>query len=200
MADSVLEFLNANFASKKSGLVYEFFSYHTTKNTTSGTDALSVEVRRSVSMAVDLFAAPRLSANRTVLTKDSFASAPITDADMAQFRIGSHYLPNTPSAGIVELYAQYLYWMNKLRDEHTTGVKHANFVGSDGATINYGAGKYCSTLQRNAILDLSGIAINNSMTLAIEATMGSTTGRETSIFLRHLRRAVLFLESAVLET
>jgi len=203
MADSVLEFLNADFASKKSGLVYEYFSYHTTKTTTSDTN-LDVEVRRSVSMAVDLFACTRLSTNKTLLGLDSFASYLVDKDDRVQFRIGSHYLPNAPSEGIVELYAQYLYYANLLRDEKVSGITYGEFLGrltnTPGADVNYGSGKFCTTLQRNAILDLSGIAINNSMTLAIEATLGVAASRNVSLFLRHLRRAVLFLESSQLET
>jgi len=203
MADSVLEFLNADFASKKSGLVYEYFSYHTTKTTTADTN-LDVEVRRSVSMAVDLFACTRLAANKSLLTHDSFASYPISDSDRIQFRIGSHYLPNAPSEGIVELYAQYLYYANLLRDNKVSGLTYSEFLGalgiSAGTSVNHGDGKFCTTLQRNAILDLSGIAINNSMTLAIEGTLGVAASRNVSLFLRHLRRAVLFLESSQLET
>jgi hypothetical protein len=203
MADTVLEFLNAEFASKDTGLVYEYFSYHTTKTTVQSSD-LNVEIRRSVSMALDAYCVTRDPARKSTLLADSFASLPITDTDRSQWRIGSHYLPNVPSEGTVEHFAQMLYYLNMLRDEKQTGTTPDRFVGDNSAPttslMNYGEGKFTTTLQRNNILDLSGIAINNSMTLAIDAFLSAGGTRDVSVFLRHLRRAVLFLESAVLET
>jgi hypothetical protein len=38
------------------------------------------------------------------------------------------------------------------------------------------------------------------MTLAVETKFGVTVDRQVSIFMRSLRRAVLFIESVVLET
>lgn len=190
MADSVLEFLNAEFASKETGLVYEYTSYHTTKATTA-TDALDIEVRRSVSMALDAFCVTKLTANK-LPGLDSFASYPVEADDTTQWRIGTHYIPNKPSVGTVEHYAQCLYWGSKLRHDMDAGIDYGQFIA--------GAGKFCATLQRNAILDLSGIAINNSMTLAIEGTLQTPAAREVAVFLRHLRRAVCFLESVQLET
>lgn len=203
LADSVLEYLNANFASKKTGLVYEYFSYHNTKTQTSDT-ALNVEVRSSVSMAVDAFMVSRSSVSPSLVV-DSLASLPIVSSDRSQWRIGSHYLPNQPIQGEAEHFAQTLYWQNKLRSEREDGMDWQGFVGvlsgiAPSANVGSGIGKFPVVLSRNNILDLSGIAINNSMTLAVEATLGSGGNRSVSVFLRHLRRAILFLESVTLET
>ncbi len=209
MVDSVLEFLNAEFAAKKTGLVYEFFSWHTTRSTSTSSN-VDIEVRRSVSMAVDVFATVCLGAKRTDIAADSFQSVAVDEKDNSQWRIGSHYLPNTPSVGVVEHFAQMVYWANRLRGDKGLGDKYDEFKGGGaadpGVSWEYGTGKYCATLQRNNIFDLSGVAINNSQTLAINASLqnggGAGAGESTDIyvFLRHLRRAINFLESSVLET
>jgi len=209
MVDSVLEFLNAEFAAKKTGLVYEFFSWHTTRST-STSSSIDIEVRRSVSMAVDVFATVCVGANRSKIDTDSFHSVEVDEKDNSQWRIGSHYLPNSPSEGVVEHFAQLIYWANRLRGEKGLGDKYDEFKGggadSAGVSWKYGTGKYCATLQRNNIFDLSGVAINNSSTLAINANLtnggSAAAGGSTDVyvFLRHLRRAINFLESSVLET
>ena len=200
LSDSVLEYLNANFASKKTGLVYEYFSYHNTKTQTSDT-SLNVEVRSSVSMAVDAFMVSRSSTTPS-LEFDSLASLPIASGDRSQWRIGSHYLPNQPIVGETEHFAQMLYYQNKLRSEREDGCDFYQFVGVGAAAsdVGSGVGKYPVVLSRNNILDLSGIAINNSLTLAVEANLAAGGARSVSVFLRHLRRAILFLESAILES
>lgn len=202
MADSVLEFLNAEFASKETGLVYEYMSWNTT-STTNTTSDLNVEVRRSVSMAIDAFCVTLDNSKKLALGTDSLASEPIDEGDYSQWRIGSHYLPNTRIEGVVEHYAQYLYWANKLRNEKETAVGFYHFKGDDTVTlptsVNHGMGKFCVTLQRNNILDLSGVAINNSMTLSIDGNLAAGGTRDIHVFLRHLRRSICFLESTILE-
>jgi hypothetical protein len=201
MSDSVLEYLNANFASEKSGLVYEYFSWHNTKTQSSDT-SLNVEVRSSVSMATDAFMVTRDSTADTVLN-DSFRSEVLAEGDRSQWRIGSHYLPNAPINGRVEHYAQMLYWQDKLRHMIQDGCNFSEFVGRDPVStqnVGSGTGKFPVVLSRNNVLDLSGVSINNSMTLAAEVTLAAGGSRDISVFLRSLRRAILFIESVVLET
>ena len=207
MADSVLNYLNDEYAGKKDGLVYEYFSYHTTKTTINSSD-LNVEIRRSVSLAMDAFAVTRSQLHKTTLLADSFASLPMSSEDYSQWRIGSHYLPNDKIRGVIEHYAQMLYWKKMLRDDKITGTDAHNFTGYEPPAptiptpiaMNYGDGKFCTTLEQSNILDLSGIAINNSMTLALDAYLDAAGSRDVSVFLRHVRRAVCFLESIILTT
>ena len=201
MADSVLSFLNKEFASKKNGLVYEFYNIHTT-TTSLATQALNVEVRKSVSLAIDAFCVTRLAADN-VIGRDSFASAVSHDDDISQWMIGSLFLPSKPSTGTIEHYTQMLYYKNKLRMDKACGTSYHEFRGGLPSVndLNYGQAIFPVTLQRNNILDLSGIAINNSQTLSIDATLGTASVSKTvQIFMRSVRRAVLFLENLTLET
>jgi len=194
MLDSVLAYINQKFASKKTGLVYEWFSYDTTKTKASGT-SLNVEVRASVNLAVDGFVATRQDAAHTIAS-DSLASLPISDADTSQWRIGSHYLPNAPIQGQVEHFTQTLYYNNRLRDMVPDGCDYLDFIGVIAAAsqVGSGAGKYPVVLSRNNILEMSGWAINNSMTLAADLTFADLGKRDITVFLRHVRRGILFLE------
>jgi len=82
-------------------------------------------------------------------------------------------------------------------------VGYADFVGEDQGDVdkrpNIGMGMFPAVLQRNNILDLSGIAINNSSTLSCDASLEAVVDRDADIFMRSLRRAVLFLETVQLE-
>lgn len=199
MMDSVLAYINGKFAAKKTGLVYEWTSYDTTKTKASGT-SLNVEVRASVSLAIDGYAATRQDAVHTI-NSDSLCSLPISDVDTSQWRIGSHYLPSAPIAGQCEHFAQTLYYNNRLRNMVPDGCDFLDYVGVIAAAtqVGSGSGKYPVVLSRNNILELSGWAINNSMTLAADLTFADLGNRDVSVFLRHLRRAILFLESVQLE-
>ncbi len=157
--------------------------------------SVAIEVARAVSMALDAQLVTTIvgagDANEGKL--DSFASIAMDEKDSTQWRIGSHYLPNSSINGRAEHYAQFTYWLNALRSGKGTGVDYAQFIA--------GAGQFCMTLQRNAILDQSGMALNNSSTLQINGTLGAVpVPRVAYVFLRHLRRAVCFLESVQLET
>ena len=208
MQDSVLAFLNENFASKENGLVYEFPSWHTNRSTTASGNQVSIEVRRSCSMAVDACLISRSATNTTLITKDSFASVPAAENDHYQWRYGSNFFPNTPVDSIVQSYQQMLYWCDKMRHEKSTSVTLEKFTGksvdgnNDDLAVTYGRAVYPVVLQRNNILDQSGVMINNTMTLAIEATLNGdvqgVSGRQNTIFTRHIRRVVLFLENCLL--
>jgi hypothetical protein len=200
MMDSVLAYINQSFASQKSGLVYEYFSYQNTKTQVLGATTLNLEVRATVAQAVSAYLVSRDSEADTIAS-DSFASLPISDADRSQWRIGSHYLPNAPIAGQIEHYTQSLYFNDRLRTMVPDGCDYLDFVGvaAAGGTVGSGAGKFPVVLSRNNIMELSGWAINNSMTLAADLTIASGGNRNVSVFLRHLRRAICFLESVQLE-
>jgi hypothetical protein len=203
MSDPILAYLNTTFASHKQGLVYEFPSYHTTR-TTLTTSSVDIEVRKAVTHALDVCAIMCKTADRTLATVDSFNSIVLTDADSVQWRIGSHYLPSSPTDGVVENYAEMLYRSRMLRESTDGGLRLTDFKGTGASSpgvawpIRYGM--FCMSLQRNAILDLSGLAINNSTTLSINGTVTNADSSNAFVFLRHVRRAVCFMESLTLET
>jgi len=203
MSDDVLEYLNSAFASRETGLVYEYSSFHTTRQNLGAAANADVEVRRSVSMALDAFAVVR-DTDDAKADRDSFASTPMPAGSTSQWRIGSHYLPSIPIAGPVEHYAQSVYLYNKLRREQTQGPTYLEFLGAQVPTtatnMNYGMSIYPAVLSRNAVIELSGLAINNSMTLSAQITGLAGVDKNVVIFLRHLRRLVCFLESSVVET
>jgi len=194
MTDNVLGYLNQEFADKGVGLVYEYTAFNTIK-TTMDTSSLSVKIGSSVSMALDvqMLVCPTAADVADDAARNSFESLPMTALDETQWRIGSLYMPAAPTSGVAEHFAQYCYWLNSLRDGKPVGVKFTPF------DTEYS--QYCMTLQRNAILEKSGMALNNSKALFVEGTLdGLNTGHDVYIYLRHLRRAVCFLNTVQLET
>ena len=201
MDTAILEFVNAEYASSKDGLIYEYFSYNAAKSTNVGT-AISIEFNQSSSQTVDAMVVQTLTAAASVAT-DSLMSAVLPAGVASQWRIGSHYMPNQLTKGPVEHYAQYLYYLNFLRENKEVGVQYGQFVGrADNAPVDswgVGKGAFAQTFQRSNMVEVSGMAVNMNSSLGFLAE-NVTANCDVFIFVRHLRRAVLFLQSMTLET
>lgn len=196
LADSVQAYLNQEWASTPDGLVYEFKSYNTSTASLAST-SVSVEVRRACSMALSAFAVVRH--DNAGGTQDAFRSVAVADSDIAQWRIGSTYLPSQSLTTIPKHYAQMLYWQSKLRHEVPSGVAYNDFIDVTDAHSNFG--KYCVVLNRSNVLDLAGQSLNNSSTLSFNGTVSNAVaGDLVTVFMCHLRRAICFIENIVLET
>ena len=186
--DSVLSMLNERYASK-SGLVQEFYTYYGDSRTMLGT--ANIEVRRAVSQAVDCLLVTDLVSNISSKNENSYASTPVGDGDTSQWRIGSQYTTNAPVKGIIEHYAQSLYYAQALR-----GCKDVAYDYNDFATD---LGSYPGIMARNNVIAGSGVAINNSMTLSVDLKLDNVDNKNVYTFLRHARRAVCFLENIKIE-
>ena len=201
MEDTVLEYINSEYASKNTGLIYEYFSYNSAKSSTVGTN-INIEFNQTSSQTVDALVCTPLTAEATNPAANSFRSAVMLDAARSQFAIGSHYMPNHPTSSIVEHYAQYMYYGNRLRENKEMGTSFRTFIGTATAIAagnwQYGTGVYAQTFQRSNIMEISGMALSKNSSLSFEAT-GVTPACDTYIFVRHLRRAVLFLQSMTVE-
>jgi len=208
VADSVLSYLNAEWASTPSGLVYEWKSWVTSPLDNQTGTTCNLDLRRSLSMALDAFACCRETNAEAKLTNDSLASEILANTSTSQWRIGSTYLPSQNCVGQARHYALMLYWMSRLRYDVPTGTNFQWFVG--GATAGagndrypaFGLGKFCCVLNRSSILDQAGQALNNSSTLSFNASglTAPAVSQSITMFCRHLRRAICFVENVVLET
>lgn len=207
VADSVLAYLNAEWASTPSGLVYEYKSWVTTPqdNIPTGSTVVNLDLRRSLSMALDAVCAVRQTYAANDFKEDTLASAIVANTSTTQWRIGSTYLPAQTAVGIAKHYANMLYWQSRLRYDVPSGTGYGFFVGAASASPanRFGLGKFCAVLNRSSILDQAGQSLNNSSTLSFNAsglTAAGADGMSCTMFCRHLRRAVLFVENVVLET
>jgi len=196
--DSVNEFLSQNFLSKSSGLVLEYQTWNTTLSPLADVTAANLEVRQTVSLGTQVMAVFRSSASIENIEKDSFASIPVEEKQSSQYRLGSHYYPNQRTEGKVEHYQQSLYARNLQKYSIENGYDLTKFIGS-AADRGFGAGNISMVLARSNVIELSGLSISNSRTLGLDVQSLAAGAKNAYVFLKHLRRAVLFLESVTLE-
>ena len=202
LTDDAMRKLN-DMSREAEGLVLQYHDYEQSRFTRPvGVNNVSTEVRKTVSMANEAFLVTRIEANINDKAKDSFLAQPLTDGDRYQWRVGSMYLPQTELQGQAAWYANVCYCKGQLKSREQPFVRfsHAELaVPTFTSTASAGGGfaVACVDLDRYW-LDLSGLAINNSVTLNanMEYSDASAAG-ELDLFLKHTRRIAVYNENIV---
>lgn len=182
-----------NDEAKSRGLVLQYFDYENSSFTkTAAETQVSLEVRKTASMANSAFSVARPSANINLVTEDSFKSTEYKSGREYQYRIGSVYMPVQHVAGINQAYNYVGYCLGKLNRGIEMGVNLEEFTGAgdDGDAID------CVSIDRYW-LDNSGLALNNSTSLNYNARGLPAVGLQIDIFLKHTRSLNIFLENLV---
>lgn len=176
-----------NEISARNGLEYVFQAQHAVSDnfTTSQT---TVDVNKAVSRALGCMAISRSIQTIATKTADSLKSEAF-DIVQSQFRLGSQYFPHKALESLAEHYYNTLYTTEKLQSSHPSSVGFTDYEN------NYGV--ITTNLERSNILALSGLPINNSMTLSLDARFGSSinTGRQLTLFLEHVVVAKIFVNN-----
>ena len=176
-----------NEISARNGLEYVFQAQHAVSDnfTTSQT---TVDVNKAVSRALGCMAVSR---NIQSIASDDVDSLTCETFDIvqSQFRLGSQYFPHQPLESLAEHYFNTLYTTEKLQSTHPSSVSLTDYKTSHGVIT--------TNLERSNILALSGLPINNSMTLSLDARFGSAiaTGRQLTLFLEHVVVAKIFVNN-----
>jgi hypothetical protein len=174
-----------NSMAASSGLVLTFPDINNSKfNKAVGSTSFNAEVRQSVSMANQVYAVVRNSANVGNPAADSFTVLQPTATSSYQYRVASIYLPQVPVVGPKQYYAQLSY----VRGDTRSGRE----VGFRGDVANNNA-LACATIARYSTKG-SGMALNNSTNLTLQMTV-SAVASDIDVFLMHTKRVVVFLES-----
>ena len=177
-----------NKMASTSGLVLTYCDVNNSRTSKdSGQSTISTEVRQSVSMANSVFACIRPSADTEDVTDDSFATRAVGATDSYQYRIGSVYLPQERISGPVQWYSQMSYAWGKTRHGTQLGIRASEF-GTNALAVG-DIDRYWTSG--------SGMAINNSTTLNLNATVDGATQCDIDIFLKHTRSATAFLENVI---
>jgi len=180
-----------NEISARNGLEYVFQAQHAVSDnfTTSQT---TVDVNKAVSRALGCTAITRQIDNIGAATFDSLVCEPF-DIAQSQFRLGSQYFPHQPLESEGEHYWNTLYTTEKLKSVHPSSVSFDDYKGFYGVIA--------TNLERSNILALSGLPINNSMTLSLDARYGSpvTNGRQLTLFLEHVVVAKVFVNNVSIQ-
>ena len=176
-----------NEISARNGLEYVFQAQHAVSDnfTTSQT---TVDVNKAVSRALGCIAVSRNIQSIADGAVDSLTCEPF-DITQSQFRLGSQYFPHQPLESLSEHYFNTLYTTEKLQSTHPSSVSLSDYKTSHGVIT--------TNLERSNILALSGLPINNSMTLSLDARFGSpiNTGRQLTLFLEHVVVAKIFVNN-----
>jgi len=203
LTDDAMRKLN-DMSREAEGLVLQYHDYEQSRFTRPvGVNNVSTEVRKTVSMANEAFLVTRIETNINDKAKDSFLAQPLTDGDRYQWRVGSMYLPQTELQGQAAWYANACYCKGQLKSREQPFVKYehtlAPTIPTFTSTASAGGGYAISCVDLDRYwLDLSGLAINNSVTLNanMEYSDASAAG-ELDLFLKHTRRIAVYNDNII---
>lgn len=191
MTDDVQKTINMESADNGIEYAYERI-YTNISQQPSEQTTVSVQIRKAVSQACFATSIVIDSAGAVDITKDPLAAVQ-NDTKNWQYRLGSLYFPNQriedPDIDGTESYiiAQQTY--DKLQNPYCeSGVSLYNF--------NLSLGIMASSFEKNTSLNMSGLPINNSRVLELQAEFDTFTGsREIVTFLQYCSVARTFIDN-----
>jgi hypothetical protein len=199
LTDSIQRSMNSQ-ASKGLQIVYK--TWHASETVFGASTTLNQEQRLAVSRALGAFAKvrPQYSVDEEY-KQDSFASEPWNIVSY-QFRCGALYFPSQPIASVensttqtaVESYVHAVDAMARKAGVSRPRVSTENFETSKGIMA--------VDVERSAMVNLSGIALNSSRVLALNARFkdskmptATVTDRRSTIFLNYIKAVTVFLNN-----
>lgn len=202
LSDDAMRKLN-DMSREKEGLILQYYEWENSNfNRPSGVTSLSVEVRKSVSMANSAFAVTRNTAFTTDKQKDSFLAVEVKE-DQYQWRAGSMYFPQTALSGVRSWYSNVNYCKGNLKSRAQPFVRYFNTLGTEptfsstDATTGGSLAIACVDLDRYW-LDLSGLSLSNSVTLNLNVVYeAAAVAASVDLFLKHTRRLAIYADNAV---
>ncbi len=181
-----------NMESAKDGLEWSYERVYTTiTQQPSAQTSISAQVRKAVSQACLVYSLAISSADKVDITKDSLVAVPFNTSSF-QYRLGSLYFPhqrieNGEDGSESTLIAYETF--DKLRHPfRETSVTPATFREKFGVMA--------ASLERDQSLQFSGLAVNNSRTLELDATFASVgENLEVYTFLNYCSVARAFIDN-----
>lgn len=192
MTDDVQKTINQQSAD--AGLEYTYPRVYTAPEAPGSSLILSSQVRKAVSQANYAWAVSLQSANYNNILLDSFAAIP-WDVSRYFWRLGALYYPLQPLdiniTDGVEPYKQVLEVFNKnCMPMQPPDVTLAQYQGTGSFAPSGGSAGKCLgiiavAMEKDAQMDCSGLPVNNSRVLELNATFTGAAGgtREVLIFL-----------------
>jgi len=181
-----------NMESAKDGLEWSYERvFASTSQLPANQTTTSVQLRKAVSQACYVYSIPISTADKIDIDADSLVAVTY-NADTFQYRLGSLYFPfqriEDGSDGRESCMIAYQTF-DKLRHAfHETSVTPAEFKNKFGIMA--------ASLERDQSLQFSGLAVNNSRTLELDATFESVAeGQEIITFLVYCGVARAFIDN-----
>ena len=182
-----------NFESASSGLEYTYPRIHTSTSTITST-AINAQISKAVSQANIATGCLLTQAAVLDVTADSLKS-PAWNVSSWQYRIGSIYMPNQPLTdagdGLESFFtAQAVY--DKAKHHHMENAVSL----TDFKTNGYGV--MSVSMEKDQSLNLSGLPINNSRMLELQATLAAWSANlELVVFLEYTSVARAYIDNCV---
>ena len=121
------------------------------------------------------------------------------NATSFQARVGSLYFPNSQITGPSEMQAAADCYFLALKSFGQYNNNIPSHLSSSYASYVADTSVLAVGLERSNVLDLSGIPLSNSRTLAFNITFSDTTHNNGTLFLEYLTVARVFLSNSTVE-
>ena len=186
LTDSIMRSLNEQTAT--SGLEIVYKTWFNTQGTRQQS-FLNAESRKAVSRALTAIYRER---NPSVGFTDDLFTLPLQDMSptSVQFRVGNLYFPLAPIQGAGGLTSFEL--ANQFSQVFPDGYV-------DQTSYNNISACFGTSLERDTTLDLSGIPLSNSRTLAIQLQCADSSLKNYSFYLQHVALCRVFLNNVSVE-
>jgi hypothetical protein len=181
-----------NDISANTGLEYTYNRIYTSQTQLPTSQlSLSQQIRKAVSQACYVNSITLSQADKVDITKDSLNAVPF-NYDSFQYRLGSLYFPNqsiTDAADGVEAYTIAQSTYDKMKHAYNAGsITLASFVARHGVLSG--------SFEKDTSLDISGLPINNSRVLELNAQyVAVAEALEVYSFLQYTSVARTFLDN-----
>jgi hypothetical protein len=151
---------------------------------------VSEQVKKAVARATRVMCAIFTTADNNNELKDSFKMRPSTDLLNYQWRVGTSYFPKAPVTNSTEAWFMAEDTFDKIRD-----VKQ---MSSDVTLADYDTGgKFliAAPLESESLLNLTGVSLSNSNTLALELNLTNSDEKTIHIFTEYTTVSKTFVNS-----
>ncbi len=182
-----------NMESAQSGLEYTYPRVFSTTQAFSTAD-VNVQIRKAVSQALTATSTIRLVSAKTDAAADSFKAID-WNVDRFQYRLGSLYFPNQEVRD--EGQAVESYFIAQQTYDKCKGTRYYCDNSVSLKEFKEGFGIMTVSLERDQELNLSGLPINNSRSLELNATLTTppTAPHEVVTFLTYAAVAKVFIDN-----
>jgi hypothetical protein len=183
-----------NDESADNGLEYTYTRVFTSKEPTANT-TINHQIKKAVSQATRAFAVAIDSDEEEKLTSTQAFSSniPFTDNSSSwQWRIGSNYYPQQR----VDTLSEGYWTTNGIYSKNVDSGWFSNSLSYDeyaAVTGQIGNTIFGGSFETDSRLNVSGVPINNSATLTLEATTAAATTYTWYVFLEYIAVARSFL-------
>jgi hypothetical protein len=189
--DNTLKVLTEESANNGLEYVYDrvFTSIETTNNNT-----LHTQIKKAVSQATCVVTTVHLASAQSQQNADSFATTPPANGvfEKYQYRIASNYFPQLAVDNVAEA---YMVSQSAFNPERVKGWNSNNGV------VNYNSDQFHVSVPLKSDHDISssGLAINNSATLALEYESSDAQNKIYYTFLVYTALARCFLNQVTVK-